>query len=386
MKAIAAPPGKVFVVDGNRLNLLPGGKERLDALIALIDEAKASLRLLYYIYADDDAGRAVRAALARALDRGVRASLIIDGFGSTLPTGFFDDIKAKGADVCRFEPNLGRRYLLRNHQKLALADERIAIIGGFNVEDGYFDDATGWRDLGLRVDGPAATRLAGYFDALQRWTHREHSRLRDLRRALGRWSETDGVGKACWLLGGPTRRLSPWAKALRGEIAKAHKLDMIAAYFAPTPRILRAIERVSRRGGQARIVTAAKSDNNATIAAARHTYHRLLARGVQIFEYQRTKLHTKLFVIDDVVHIGSANFDVRSLFLNLEIMLRIDDKAFADHMRGYVERELADSAEIKRAAHEKASWLDRLRWGVAYWLVAVVDGKVTRRLSFGVDT
>jgi cardiolipin synthase len=376
---------RTFTVEGNHLDLLTGGKDRLEALIALIDGAESSLRLLYYIYAADEAGREVRDALDRALKRGVTIALIVDGFGSSASPEFFAGIRAAGADICRFLPKLGRRYLLRNHQKLALADEKIAIIGGFNIQNDYFDDAHGWRDLGLRIEGPAAARLAGYFDSLQRWTHREGSRLRDLRHALTRWSESDGGGKACWLLGGPMRRLNPWARALRSEIASAVRIDMIAAYFAPTPRMLRAIERVGKRGGQARIVTAAKSDNNATIAAARHTYHRLLRRKVRIFEYQPTKLHTKLFVIDDAVHIGSANFDVRSLFLNLEVMLRIEDEAFADYMRAYVDHEIAHSEAITRASHDKATWWDRVRWSWAYWLVAVVDGKVTRRLSFGVD-
>jgi cardiolipin synthase len=133
------------------------------------------------------------------------------------------------------------------------------------------------------------------------------------------------------------------------------------------------------------VITPSKTDHDVAIAAARHTYHRLLSRGVRVFEYQPLKLHTKLFVIDDVVHIGSANFDVRSLFLNLEIMLRIEDKEFADHMRGYFEGELADSREINAEAHEKAGFLTRLRWAAAYYLMAVVDASVTRRLNFGVN-
>jgi len=133
------------------------------------------------------------------------------------------------------------------------------------------------------------------------------------------------------------------------------------------------------------VITPSKTDHEVAIAAARHTYHRLLRRGVQVFEYQRLKLHTKLFVMDDVVHIGSANFDVRSLFLNLEIMLRVEDQEFADHMRRYVAGEIADSRKIRPAIHERAGWLTRLRWALAYYLMAVVDASVTRRLSFGVD-
>ncbi len=373
-----------FTVDGNRLTLLIGGQERLRALIGLIDGARSSLRLLYYIYTDDETGRMVRAAMERALDRGVTVALIVDGFGSSARPEFFTPLKDKGADVCRFLPRYGRRYLLRNHQKLALADERRAIIGGFNVEDDYFDDKKGWRDLGLQVEGPAAERLVGYFDALARWTHQPRARLRDLRRALKRWSNP-ADGKADWLLGGPTRRLSPWALALRADVRKASRLDLIAAYFAPTPRMMRAIESVPKRGGQARVIAPSKTDHTAAIAAARHTYHRLLGRGVRIFEYQPQKLHTKLFVIDDVVHVGSANFDVRSLFLNLEIMLRVHDKRFAERMRRYFEEELAHSRQIRPSTHERAGVVTRLRWAAAYYLMAVVDASVTRRLSFGVD-
>ena len=375
---------KDFTVDGNRLTLLIAGSERLEALIGLIDGAKHSLRLLYYIYTDDETGRLVRAAMERALGRGVKVSLIVDGFGSSAKPDFFVPLESKGADVCQFLPRFGRRYLLRNHQKLALADETTAIVGGFNVEDDYFDDEKGWRDLGIAIEGPAAKRLVGYFDALARWTHKPRARLRDLRHALSRWSNPKG-GKACWLLGGPTRRLSPWARTLRLDVRRAQRLDVIAAYFAPTPRMMRAIESVPRRGGKARVITPSKTDHDVAIAAARHTYHRLLSRGVEIFEYQRLKLHTKLFVIDDVVHIGSANFDVRSLFLNLEIMLRVEDKAFADHMRAYFDGETEDSRRIRPKIHERAGWLTRLRWALAYYLMAVVDASVTRRLSFGVD-
>jgi cardiolipin synthase len=374
-----------FTVAGNRLTLLAEGPARLAALIALIDGAQQSLRLLYYIYADDDAGRRVLAALVAAVRRGVSVSLIVDGFGSGVEETFFAPLAEAGADVCKFIPRWGRRYLLRNHQKLALADEARVIIGGFNVSDDYFGgiEQQAWRDLGLLVEGPAAGRLAGYFDVLAEWTRTPRARMRTLRRALEKWSEPRG--EARWLLGGPARRLSPWALAVKHDMRGARRMDMIAAYFAPNPAMLRRIEAIPRGGGTARVLTAAKSDNNATIGAARHTYRRLLRRGVRLFEYQPTKLHTKLFVVDDAVHIGSANFDMRSLYLNLELMLRIEDKAFADHMRGYFEAELERSREIDQAEHRRAGTIDRLRWAIAYFVVAVVDYGVSRRLNFGIE-
>ena len=388
-------PDPLFTVDANWLTLLTTGRERFDTLIALIDGAQESLRLLYYIFADDKAGQGVADALIAAAARGVRVELIVDGFGSETAAahGFFDPLVAAGVGVCRFSPRFGRRYLLRNHQKLALADgERDTariIVGGFNIEDGYFGDGTkadgdAWRDLGLLVEGPAAARMTRYFDSLQAWIQRPNGSLRHLNRALTGFSETGGALR--WLIGGPTRRLSPWARTVRRDIRHGSRIDVIAGYFTPSPTILRRLDHAGRKGGRVRVVTASKSDNDATIAAARFTYAGLLRKAVRIFEYQPAKLHTKLYVIDDAVHIGSANFDMRSLFINLEIMLRIEDPGFADHVRTYVDGEIERSSEITKALYKaETGWFRRVRQFIAYVLIAVVDPGVSRGLNLGID-
>nr|WP_276046685.1 MULTISPECIES: phosphatidylserine/phosphatidylglycerophosphate/cardiolipin synthase family protein [unclassified Sphingomonas] len=371
------------------MTLLDTGPRRLQALLDLIADARHSLRILYYIYADDETGRKVNDALTAAAQRGVTVAVIVDGFGSDVDEHFFSPLQAAGGSVCRFSPRVGRRYLLRNHQKLALADAdenpRI-IVGGFNVEDDYFGTVAeqAWRDLGLLVEGSQAAKLAGYFDALHEWVRQPGGKLRHLNKALSRWSEREGPMR--WLIGGPTRRLSPWARAVRADMRHAAKIDVIAAYFTPSPTMLRRLDRAGRRQAAVRIVTAAKSDNNATIAAARFTYAGLLRKGVALFEYQPTKLHTKLYVIDDAVHIGSANLDMRSLFINLELMLRIEDAAFATHVRSYVDGEIARSEPITRAWYKAhiGPW-QRVRQFFAYLLIAVVDPSVSRGLNFGID-
>jgi cardiolipin synthase len=147
--------------------------------------------------------------------------------------------------------------------------------------------------------------------------------------------------------------------------------------------MLRRIARVGGRG-RARVITAAKSDNTATIAAARFTYGRLIKRGVEIFEYRPTKLHTKLVVLDDIVHIGSSNFDIRSLYLNLEMMLRVADPKFATMMRLYFEGEIQDSLRITPELHKKRGTLaNRIKWAASFFLVTTGDYTVTRRLNFG---
>jgi cardiolipin synthase len=376
-----AGDGNSFEVDGNRLTLLIEPDDRLCGLLALIDGARRSLRLLYYAFADDRTGHIVRDALITARNRGVVVSLVIDGFGSDADEAFLDPLRTAGVEVCRFLPRYGRRYLLRNHQKLAIADEERLIIGGFNIQNAYFAsrEDNGWRDTGIILEGEGAGRLVGYFDALAAWTRRPKARMRELRKALKDWSEPEG--KVRWLLGGPARRLSPWARAVRRDMRSAKSVSLIAAYFSPSPAMLRRLDRVGQRG-EARVITAAKSDNTTTIAAARFVYPGLLKKGVRIFEYQPSMLHAKIYIVDDAVHIGSANFDMRSLFINMELMLRIEDKAFADRMRAHFESELKDCEEITLAG--LGSWASRLaapRRALAYFLVSVLDYSVVRRLN-----
>jgi cardiolipin synthase A/B len=377
--------GDHLTVAGNRLTLLTEGPERLAALLALIDGAERSLRVLYYIYREDGAGAAIRDALARAAARGVQVSLIVDALGSepTPDDDFFAPLRAAGAFVCEFVPRWGRRYLLRNHQKLTIADEARAIIGGFNIQDSYFGtrEQGAWRDLGLLIEGPAVARLSPYFDALAAWARSSRARLGRLRRLLKRWSEPEGTVR--WLLGGPTRRLSPWARVVRRDMLAGGDVSIIAAYFAPTPAMLRRLDKAAQRG-RVRVVLPSRLDHGAAIWGARFTYAGLLRKGVEVYEYQPTKLHTKLFVIGDVVHIGSANFDVRSLYLNLELMLRVEDAAFAARVRAYVDGEVADSEAITPELHRARSpWWVRVKQAAAYFVMAVLDYNVSRRLNFG---
>jgi len=374
-----------FTVDGDTLRLITEGPERLQALLDLITGAKQSLRVLYYIYVDDEAGAKVRAGLIDAAKRGVDVRLIVDGLGSEHAANrrFFDPLEEAGIGVCRFVPRWGRRYLLRNHQKLALADEARVIIGGFNIEDSYFGTAEdqAWRDLGFYIEGPSAAHLTGYFDALDAWAKREHAPLRSLRALLSKWSEPKG--KTRWLFGGPTRKPSPWARSVRADLDRARRVDLISAYFAPSPGMLRRLDRVGQRG-TARLVLASKNDHGAAIWASRFTYAGLLRKRVQIYEYLPTKLHTKLFVIDDVVYVGSANYDIRSLFLNLELMLRIEDKTFADYARSYVDGEVANSEAITPTLYKaRTSFWMRIKQAAAFFVMTVLDYNVTRRLNFG---
>jgi cardiolipin synthase len=378
-------PERKAVVDGNRLILIEEGPERLVTLLRIIAEARERLCLYYYIFAGDSTGQQVRAALIDACSRGVAVTVMVDAFGSA-DTGddFFAPLVEAGARFGRFGTRRSTRYLIRNHQKMAIADGERAVIGGFNVEDGYFagdDDAAGWRDLALMVEGPAVTHLQHWYDGMAEWVLDERQGFRALRRLVGRWRH-GGSGAVQWLMGGPTVRLNNWARRVKVDLQHGRRLDMIAAYFSPGRGMLRRMTRIAQRG-EARLIVPLYSDNSMTIGAARHLYRRMLAKGVQLYEYQCCKLHMKLIVIDDIVYVGSANFDKRSLFLNVELMLRIEDAAFAEDVRALVVRREAESRLIDEAAYRSLSGpVARLRWLVSYLLVGVMDFTVTRRLNF----
>ena len=369
-------------IGGNRLEMIESGEARLSILLELIGGAERCIKLLMYMFNPDEVGEIVRGALVAAAARGVEVRLLIDGFGSGAPPSFFDPLTAAGGERCVFNPSYGRRYLLRNHQKLVVIDDQIAIIGGANIDSTYMSDggAEHWRDVWLRIDGPEAAMPSRYFDTLFRWSTRKRHGFNTLRRQLAEFTEWRGPLQ--WKFSGPMSRRNSWSRSIGRDIRRGSCLDMIFAYFAPPGAMVRRIGRVGRRG-RARIITAAKSDNNATIAAARHSYSRLLRRHVEMYEYQPAKLHTKLAVVDDIVHIGSSNFDYRSLYINLEIMLRIKDAGFASAVRGYFERELDDCKWITPALHKRrANPWRRIKWALSHFMVNVMDYTVTRRLNF----
>ena len=148
---------------------------------------------------------------------------------------------------------------------------------------------------------------------------------------------------------------------------------------------MRRIAGLSKRGGQSRIIVPGKTDNAATIGASRLLYGYLLKRHARIYEYQPKRLHTKLVIVDDAIYIGSANFDLRSLFINVEMMLRIEDQVFADHARSVIDILQEQAESITPELHRsRRSFLNRLRWTISYFVVNTLDYSVTRRLNFGI--
>ncbi|MBO9518425.1 MAG: phosphatidylserine/phosphatidylglycerophosphate/cardiolipin synthase family protein [Porphyrobacter sp.] len=367
---------------GHSFVFYPGGQDRLDALLGMIAGAKSSLRLAFYIFAKDKSGVLVRDALTEAARRGVDVHVILDGFGAAADRKFFAPMIEAGGTFNCFIARFTRRYLIRNHQKIVIADGKLAMLGGFNVEDSYFAlSGDRWSDLAFTVEGPVVEQIGRWYSELEDWVSHPDAQLLSIRRKVREWR--GGTGPVQLLIGGPTGRLSSWAHSVSADLVEGDRLDMIMAYFSPTRRLAKRIRRIARKG-QTRLLFPAKSDNGATIGAARAYYTRLLDAGARIWEFEPCKLHTKLIVLDDAVYLGSANFDARSLFINLEIVLFIEDAALARRLSQFMESQLPQSIEITPELHaRRATWWNRTRWRLSRFLVAVVDYTVTRSLNLG---
>lgn len=370
-----------------KLVFYPAGADRREALLEMLRSAKTSLKLAFYIFAEDTISRAVRDALVEAARRGVAVMLIIDGFGSSASDTFLMPLKNAGGEYRIAGARWSLRYLIRNHQKMVIVDDERALFGGFNIEDDYFAPPceNGWNDLAIAIEGRAVQGLVEWFGNLIEWTGPRKPRFREITRAVRYWDWSAGPEdhQARWLVGGPTRGLSTWARCVTQDMQEGTRLDVFMAYFSPPFSMLRKMGRIARKG-QTRLLMAAKSDNNATLGASRSLYGFLLKRGAKIWEFSPCKLHTKLIVLDDVVYMGSANFDMRSLYINLELMLEVRDAALADRMREFVSAHIAASERIDAKTYRRmATPITRVKWWLGWVLVSVIDYTVSRRLNLG---
>ena len=378
-------PGTHFHIAGHDLHVVHLPQDRLDAVLGLIARAKKSIQMFFYMFGDDATGREVRDALVTAANNGVDVQLIIDSFGSgNVSDRFFDALVEAGGCYHCFSTRKGLGYIIRNHQKILIADSAHALVGGFNITDDYFGRAgdNSWEDLGVILSGVQAQKLSDYFEDLARASNNGKVRYRSIRNIIHQWRP--GIGQVQWLLGGPTNRISPWAITFKRSLEAGKRFDIVSAYFSPSQTILRRLAKAAKHNKGSRLVVAGTTDNNATIAAARLLYRYLMRRKARIFEFQSRPLHMKLMVIDDTVYIGSANLDVRSMFINLEIMVRIKDAGLALHMRKLIDELVTQSEEQTRILLKaRDSYWSRFKAALAYFLVNSVDYTIGRRITFG---
>ena len=355
------------------------GDEGLTQMLQEIKQAKSSVRIETYIVHGGPVAEEYREALVQACRRGVKVWVLVDALGSmSLPTAFWDPFVEAGGHFAWFNPITHRRWSYRDHRKLMVLDERVAFVGGFNIADEYKGDGVnfGWRDLGMRVTGSPVPLLARSFD---KFFARAKAGDGPLRR-LGRGANSVFEGPN-WklILNGPGRRQGELRRVIGKDIANAQSVRLISAYFLPAWRLRKELLRVCKRGGRVQLILAGKSDVVLSQLASRRLYRMLMRSGVEIYEYQPQILHAKLFIFDDIVYVGSANLDVRSLRINFESVLRLNDPKLAAEAVDMFNKDLEHCRRIdpKTWRSSRNLW-SKLREDWAYFVLAKLDPYLAR--------
>lgn len=322
---------------------------------AAIEAAQSSVRLEVYACAACPLAERFRDALAAAARRGVRVQVLLDAFGSLrLSASFWAPLEEAGGHFRWFNPLGLRRGMFRDHRKLLVCDGAVAFVGGYNLLTEAEGDGVlrGWRDVGLALGGPRVGELAASFDTMFERADFEHPPFTRLRRTGLRAAL--GEPPCTVLLSGPGRGRNAFQRALLADLARARHVRLVAAYFLPTGRLLRALTRVARRGGRVELVLPGQSDVPLMRLAGQAFYERLLRSGVALYEYQPRVLHTKLIVVDDACYVGSSNLDARSLRINYELMVRLTRAEVVAEGARVFEDHRAHSQRVDRADWRQA--------------------------------
>jgi cardiolipin synthase A/B len=360
---------------------LPTGDQAFAAMLAAIETARQSVRLETYIFTASALGDRFRAALLRACQRGVRVRVLLDAWGSFhLASDYWQALVQAGGDFRWFNPLSLDCFGFRDHRKILVCDEAVAFVGGYNLAPEYEGDGVrqGWRDVGLRVEGPLCVKLAGAFDALFAQADFQHRRFMRWRRPAVQ-KTVDGC-KEQLLLSGPGRGRNTLKHALAADLAQAQTAGIMTAYFLPTWRIRRELHRLARRGGRVQLLLGGKTDVALAQLASRRLYQPLLKSGVEIFEYQPQILHAKMLVLDDTVYVGSANLDIRSLRINYDLFLRLTGAQMADEARAIFTEALAHSRRIdaRQWRRSRGVW-EKLKERWAFFVLARLDVYLAKR-------
>ena len=177
----------------------------------------------------------------------------------------------------------------------------------------------------------------------------------------------DGATTAGLLYTAPSLGSTPAERFLAVSIGAARKtLYITNSYFAPDRNFVELLAVAARRGVDVRILTAGpRTGVNIVRLAGRAWYDALLITGARIYEWQRTTLHAKTFVIDgEWSTIGSINFDNRSMALNDEATLMVPDPTVGEQMNRIFSTICDTPKRLPPVVFRRRPWFQRLaEWG-----------------------
>ncbi len=370
---------------GNQLSLLHRGEQFFPALIGACESALVEIYLETYIFALDPTGLRVKTALLNAARRGVAVQLIVDwlGTGDDTIEQLRAELEPAGVRIVIFNPWF-KRGIVRMHRKIAVIDQRIAFLGGLNINDDFLADdgsaaplpAARW-DFAVSVSGPLVQAI--HTEVLAQWERLEPrpliTRLQSIRAYVSNrqaWRAVE-VAEAAFVVRDNLRNRQAIQRALLQALGRARSSALLVTpYFAPGRKLRKAMIHAAQRGVEV-VLLIGVGQFVMQDAVAQSFYPRLERAGVTIVEYRHTQLHGKLAVIDgEWATVGSSNFDGLSLFINHEANIVVRDSAFANSLEHMIRAAAAEGVVITAADVAQLS-LPRRVWNrFAYGLYRLV--------------
>jgi cardiolipin synthase A/B len=357
------------------------GYDLLEAKLAAIASAKTSIRMETYIYTDEEIGRRFRTALVDAGKRGVKVKLLVDAIGgSDLPHDYFKELdELHGSHMKWFNRPSLATWSFRDHRKLLIIDRETVFVGGCNIASEYHGNGIthGWRDGGARVDGEVAEEIATEFERMWSVANARQWADQATKAVKGKKPKPKPTGNVKALFVSPGFGQSPLRDAVREDLKTAKRVDITSAYFLPSQGLRRQLGSAVGRGARVRLLLGGKSDVKLMQYATRSLYSRLLDARIEVWEYNPQILHSKVLILDDVVYIGSSNLDPRSLRINFEVMLRIQDNELAEQARAAFEADLKLSTRVTHETNWNLGWWTKFKQSCAHWILARVDPRMS---------
>ena len=346
---------------GNTVRLLADGVTTYHQLCHCIKSANHSIFIMTYILGTDETGRAIVKLLADRAKEGLKVLLLVDAFGSWLNCRkLLSELNQAGGKGVRFMPVLPLHTHssanLRNHRKIAIFDYHTAIVGGQNLDKRFMaevENTSMFCDFSVKIQGPAVSALTHVF--IGDWAFATDTSPDNFRDAFAYKHETHGNSGIEVIASGPDiSRDVLWERILLLIQECRRSVTIVTPYFIPDEVLMRSIIVKAHTGRKIRLILP-ETSNHPLVDMARNHYVRLLhSEGVEVLFYQPGIIHAKLIIVDhDLALLGSANIDLRSLFVNFEIGLlhtHIEDVRILD---SWIDRILPDclAFEDTRRAH-----------------------------------
>lgn len=266
-----------------------------------------------------------------------------------------------------------RRLDVRQHRKIILIDNYITYSGSMNLVDPYlFKKSSGigqWIDLMTRIEGPIAATIGIIYSC--DWEIETGFKILPQlpnRNLLENKSNRETSIQV--IASGPGFPENMIHQALLTAIYSArNELIMTTPYLVPSEDLLHAICTAAQRGVKVSIIIPLYHDSILVKWASRVFFSELLEAGVKIYQFKKGLLHSKSILVDRQLSlIGTANLDMRSLWLNFEITLVIDDSHFGQNLSFIQNQYISDSQLLDKKVWSMRAYWTRILEKIFYFL------------------